>query len=301
LQECFERVASSGSLMFDGLCARSAGVRELLAYVDQLPSGTRLTIMSSDVLLPFEMLHSVPFRKEWPEEKRRASPVPCEAFWGVRFALEVVALGAQNYAKLMSCHARAPRAVSLNLNATIRGRNVPGPAELHDQLTRDLAAQGVECESGSSCPEVTKVLLGAQCSARLVYVYCHGSPAAPASGTSEQLDFGGGCAIRPGSVYPDSRYASAPIVFLNACYGSACSPLFFTGFLDAVQKQGALGLIASNFPVPIMFGARFGGEVVKQCLLGSGALGERLRRLRAQFASTGNPVPLFYSAQCQIE
>jgi hypothetical protein len=49
-----------------------------------------------------------------------------------------------------------------------------------------------------------------------------------------------------------------------------------------------------------MFGATFGSEVVKQCLLGDGAPGERVRKLRAVLAGEWNSIPLFFSTGCQL-
>lgn len=299
LADCFERVASAGSILNRVLRATADAVR-LFDYIEAQPPGTRLTIATSKVFLPFEILYPHRFSKDWPPEERRRSPVSRRAFWGAKFALEVSYAAAGNYMALVQTHRRAPREVSLNLNETIPGTGSPTPMEIHGTLESDLKSRGVACDSNRRCAEMKQVLLGARTGANLVYVYCHGSAADATAGSLEQLELNDDpCVVRPVGMY-GSGYTNAPIIFLNACYSGATSPLFFTGFLESFRDQGALGLIATSFPVPVMFGARFGADVVTECMFGTDSLGERLRRLRLAHAEQGNPVPLFYSVQCQL-
>lgn len=299
LARCFEQVASAGAILYAALRGDNADAVRLFDYIQARPAGTRLTIATAKVLLPFEILY--PHRLEdAPPGGRSGTPVARGDFWGARYALEVSYAGAGDYIDLVQTHRRAPPEVSLNLNATISGTGSPSPMDIHGALEFDLKLRAVSCISNSGCDEMKKILKGAATRAKLVYVYCHGSAADPAAGSIEELQLNDDpCVVRPLGMY-GGRYENAPIVFLNACYSGAASPLFFTGFLKSFRDQGALGLIATSFPVPVMFGARFGAEVVTECMFGSGSLGERLRRLRLAHAEHGNPVPLFYSVQCQL-
>jgi hypothetical protein len=144
------------------------------------------------------------------------------------------------------------------------------------------------------------ILLEAGTPARIVYVYCHGAPAQPGKGSSERLDLGIGCAVRPDDMQTLRKFESAPIIVLNACLAGATSPLLFTSFLQSFRAQDALGVIATTFYVPILFGAAFGARVVRNCLSGNLPLGEKVQLLRREHAELGNPVPMFYSVQCQL-
>lgn len=299
LAHCFDRVASAGAILNAALRADNADAIRLFDYIDAQPAGTRLTIATSKVLLPFEILYPHPL-DDVPSAERSGPPVSRGDFWGARFAVEVSYAAAGDYIERVQAHRRAPREVSLNLNATIGGTGSPTPMDIHGALELDLKSRDVACISNSGCDEMRKILKGAATNASLVYVYCHGSAADATAGSIEELQLNDGpCVVRPVGMY-GGGYKNAPIVFLNACYSGAASPLFFTGFLKSFRDQGALGLIATSFPVPVMFGARFGADVVGECMFGSGSLGERLRRLRLAHAAHGNPVPLFYSVQCQL-
>lgn len=298
--DCFGRVASAGSILNRALRSKNVDVARLFDYIEAQPPGTRLTIATSKVFLPFEILYPHHFTLDLPPDERGGRSVMHGDFWGTKFGLEVSFPNAGNYMALVRAHRRAPRKVSLNLNGTITGIGSPTPMEIHGKLERDLKARGVDCDSSSQCDQMKNILLGAGTEASVVYVYCHGSAADPFAGSLEELQLNDSrCIVRPTAIGGD-QYTSAPIVFLNACYSGATSPMFFTGFLQSFRDKGALGLIATSFPVPVMFGAQFGADVVTECILGSGSIGERVRRLRRFHADEGNPVPLFYSVQCQL-
>ena len=299
MTDCFERVASAGSILNMALRAENAEVVRLFDYIERQPAGTRLTIATSKVFLPFEILYPHQYSRDLPPDERSGMSVKRGDFWGAKFGLEVSYVGAGDYLALVRTHRVAPRKVSLNLNETILGTGSPTPMEIHAKLAADLKGRDVACESSSQCDQMRKILLAAGTTANLVYVYCHGSAADPGAGSLEELHLNDGpCVVRPTGV--SGQYRNAPIVFLNACYSGATSPMFFTGFLESFRRKGALGLIATSFPVPVMFGAQFGADVVNECVFGTGSLGERVRRLRNSHAVQGNPVPLFYSVQCQL-
>lgn len=109
------------------------------------------------------------------------------------------------------------------------------------------------------------------------------------------------CRLQPADLGAGSPYKNAPIVFLNSCMAGAFSPLTFSTFLSKFRKRGALGMIATTFAIPIAFGARFGEEVVACYLMRRGSLAVALWELRHKhLVEQSNPVPLFYSLQCQM-
>jgi hypothetical protein len=299
LIDCFERVASAGNILYTALASNVEAVK-ILNHINSQPVGTRLTIATSQVFLPLEIMYPHAFSIDWSEDQRKLSPVKREDFWGFRFAIEILLAGDGDYSSLIKIHKEASPLVSMNINSNIHTLQDPSPEEIHSRLESHLKERGIDCIISNKCEEMKKILLGAGTAAKVVYVYCHGSAADPQQGRLEELQLDTECAVRPSSMYPNTYYSSAPIVFLNACCSSATSPLFFNGFLNSFSKQGALGLVATSFPVPIMFGAYFGSQFVSDCLLGEGSLGERMRRLRVSYARDGNPVPLFYSVQCQL-
>jgi hypothetical protein len=137
--------------------------------------------------------------------------------------------------------------------------------------------------------------------ASLIYLYCHGSAANPFGGSDELLELDEDCKLAPSNVKGEPVYAAAPVVFLNACQAGAHSPLAYSNFLKEFCRRGAIGLIATSHSVPITFGAHFGPEVVQHYLLRSGSLASTLLTLRQQhLIDRGNPVPLFYTVQCQL-
>jgi hypothetical protein len=82
-------------------------------------------------------------------------------------------------------------------------------------------------------------------------------------------------------------------------YG-AISPLAFTSFLSRFRDRQALGLIATSFPVPVVFGSRFGRRFIARYLDGE-SLGDAIFDLRREFLHEGNPFALFYSLQCPLD
>ncbi len=298
LLRCYERVASAGSLLFRKIF-QTPESRRIFDHIDGRPAGTKLTITSSCALPPFEILYPRHFSKNATTKERTDNPVDPLAFWGVRFAIEIVHTGEGNEGRLRRIHKAAKPAVSFNLNPAIDGKSKE-PKKIHDALIAELTGEGVACDVSGSCDAMKSILLEAGTPARVVYVYCHGAPAQPGKGSAERLDLGIGCAVRPDDMQKLRKFESAPIIVLNACLAGATSPLLFTGFLKSFRDQDALGVIATTFYVPILFGAAFGAAIVRTCLSGSLPLGEKVRQLRLKHAELGNPVPMFYSVQCQL-
>ncbi|MBL8299101.1 MAG: hypothetical protein JNN30_12250 [Rhodanobacteraceae bacterium] len=295
LAACLERAASAGSLLYEELSLGDEA-RQLLARINAQPDGTRLTVSTAGVTLPLELMYPYEFDKRWPTNLRERA-LDVRDFWGARFAIEVLHADGRGR-ELKQRHRDAAPRVSLNIDTQIGGEGV---ARIHQALSSSLQQLGVGVVPAMDCEAMKRVLLAAQTDAVVIYVYCHGAGASPQRGASESLMLDFDCEINPGAIHSRSRYLSAPILILNACNSGTTSPVLSGGFLQAFRRQDALGMIATSFYVPMVFGAKFGAELVQACLDRTRPLAENVRRLRATYAQEGNPAPLFYSVQCQLE
>lgn len=290
--------AQAGSVLYRALYEDDP-FRRILDYIEQkVAAGTRLTIISRELSLPWELLYPQRFDADAPDDW----PLQPERFWGVRFALETQFLGEGDYASLLRSRRQARAAASLNLNPTIV---VPaGQArQAHEGLAASLRAQGSGVEVKADGQGMREVIVRARTDATLIYVFCHGSPPPSAAAPQpETLQLDRDCSVSVDQIDEQRVYANAPVVFLNACSAGACSPLSFTGFLKAFRRKKALGLIAPNFAVPTCFAARFGADVVDACFHSPGrSLAGLLLGFRQQHLQRGNPLPLLYAVQCQLD
>lgn len=298
LTQISRQFAQAGSVLYRAL-SEDDQFRRILDYIEQkVEAGTRLTIISHELSLPWELLYPQRFDADAPDDW----PLQPERFWGVRFALETLSIGEGDYASLLRARRQARAVASLNLNPTIA---LPaGQAlQVHDGLAATLRAQGPGVEVKADGQGMRDVIVRAKTDATLIYVFCHGSPPpSPAAPQPETLQLDRGCSVSVEQIDEQRVYPNAPVVFLNACSAGACSPLSFTGFLKAFRRKKALGLIAPNFAVPTCFAARFGADVVDACFHSPGrSLAGLLLGFRQQHMQRGNPLPLLYAVQCQLD
>lgn len=271
----------------------------VLDYIEgRAEPGTRLTIVTRDVSLPWELLYPQRFDADAPDDW----PLQPELFWGTRFALETQFLGEGDYASLLKARRQAKATASLNLNPTITV-DADQPRKVHDALAATLRAQGPTVEVNADGRNIRDVVVRAKTDATLIYLFCHGSPPpSPAAPRPESLELDNGCSVSVDQIDEQRVYRNAPVIFLNACSAGAFSPLSFTGFLRAFRRKKALGLIAPSFPVPTGFAARFGADVVDACFHSPGrSLAGLLLGFRQQHVRRGNPLPLLYAVQCQLD
>ena len=271
----------------------------VLDYIEgRAEPGTRLTIVTRDVSLPWELLYPQRFDADAPDDW----PLQPELFWGTRFALETQFLGEGDYASLLKARRQAKATASLNLNPTITV-DADQPRKVHDALAAALRAQGPTVEVNADGRNIRDVVVRAKTDATLIYLFCHGSPPpSPAAPRPESLELDNGCSVSVDQIDEQRVYRNAPVIFLNACSAGAFSPLSFTGFLRAFRRKKALGLIAPSFPVPTGFAARFGADVVDACFHSPGrSLAGLLLGFRQQHVRRGNPLPLLYAVQCQLD
>ena len=123
----------------------------------------------------------------------------------------------------------------------------------------------------------------------------------PFGASRETLDLGSGRLIEPGFIDTSTRYTASPLVFLNSCSSGAANPLSFTRFQQKFREKGAVGLVATFFPVPILFAAAFGQELLRRYVIDDFALGETLWQLRRELLNKNNPLGMIYSLQCPLD
>lgn len=316
-------VAAGDTAVHDALahaleCAAAAGaglnralrqdpsLARLLDHIEQkVPDGAVMTVTTDKVFLPWELMTP----QHWalgmtPAQRAKTPAIDTQRFWGARFAIETKPRGvAVGERRLVHLGAR-PRRVSVNLNPGIAMPGLPTPQqpiEVHKAWAAQLKGRDqLEGTVNEACRPVREVLQDGQHHASLVYLYCHGQSANPFGGTDELLELDEECALMPPDLIGDTTYAAAPVIFLNACQSGNISPLAYSSFLKEFCRRGAIGLIATTHSVPITFGAHFGPELVGRYLDCQGSLAATLQALRREHLRRGNPVPLFYTLQCQL-
>ncbi len=305
LAETLGIVAAAGSLLNDELRADSE-IERALEYIEaNAAPGAVLTVSTDNVFLPWEILYSEHRTLQMLEDGSEAPPVAAEKFWGARFAIETEKRGFGSLSTLRKAHLRNRPKVALNLNPTITIAGVPAasqPLKVQRDWAQGLAQRGLLEGVEDSCKLVLAVLQRASTEASFIYVFCHGSSPDVFRGTNETLVLGDKCTLSPRDLQKWPAYSGAPIIFLNSCKAGVSSPLTFSSFLAEFRKRGALGTIATSFSVPIAFAARFGEEVVQAYLGRQGSLAaEMLRLRRLHLLERGDPVPLFYTLQCNLD
>ncbi|WP_273703257.1 caspase family protein, partial [Candidatus Accumulibacter vicinus] len=89
LTQISQQFAQAGSTLYRAL-REDDKFRRILDYIEQkAAAGTRLTIISRELSLPWELLYPRRFDADAPDDW----PLEAERFWGVRFALETQFLG----------------------------------------------------------------------------------------------------------------------------------------------------------------------------------------------------------------
>jgi len=305
LARTVETIACAGWLLNYSLRG-DPRIAQALAYIeDGAEPGTTLTISTEDLFLPWEILYPRFCSPNMTPEDAAKYPLDPALFWGARFAIETVQRGDISVGALRRKHISSPPKASINLNPAIRIPKAPAPEQpdaVHLEWATRLQQLGRLDGVHQKCQEIRNVLQNASDEATVYYLYCHGSSPSPFGGATEELQLTDNCVLKPHELAGGRQaYRGAPIVILNSCKAGAVSALTFTSFLSEFRKRGALGLIATTYSVPITFAGRFGESLVELCLRRHGSLaGDLLEARRHHLLERGNPVPLFYTLQCQL-
>ncbi len=300
--EFMERVATAGSILYFSL-AEDDECRQLLQTINDLAPNSRLSISTDCAFLPWEILYPHRYHFEWPDDKKAKAPLQAQDFWGYRFAIECLLKAKTTYKLPFRAHQTAPPFLSCNLNPTIDA--IAGdakPVMEQERWVKQLDASKYKTDLRKTGAEIKDMLFTDDYPATVIYLYCHGSNDKPfQDNQKELLELDEGVRIDPNVLTDGSTFKHGPIVFLNSCSSGAFSPLAFFNFLTRFREKRALGLIATNFPVPAAFAAKFGWEILENYLQPpTKTLGDVLLRERRRLLDAKNPLGLFYSLQCPM-
>lgn len=304
LARTMEVVVSAGAKLNRRL-RESPRIAAALDYIEQnAQPGALITISTDNIFLPLEILYPGDWATNPSPAIRQAHPPDPLALWGARFAIETEKRGVGSRIEARERHRQTPPKVSLNLNPDIGMPSLPlarQPLKVHDAWARALDGDGLLESVNRNCEGMRNVLQDGDSAATLLYVFCHGESPNALAGVTEFLQLDDDCLLEPDDLRQGKVFAGAPIVVLNACSAGVSSPFVFNGFLKEFRRRGALGIIATSHAVPIVFGAHFGAELVRCALRPAGSLSAAMHALRRRHLLAGNPVPLLYTVQCQVD
>lgn len=298
-----ETVISVGSAVFQKLSEQSE-FGEFLRLLDDLPNGSRITIETDRVLIPWEILYPLPYNTQLPVPlKPTMHP---EKLWGNRFLIEYLMLPANGSAwhAPWKEHLNAKTFVSLNLNPIIHEESKScayQPIEAHRAFYQaHLSSQNMG-ELRMRGDDI-KTLLLSESQATIIYLYCHGRSNNPFREIGgEQLLVDKDSYIEPETLdATDNKYMNGPIIILNSCSSGAYSPLSFSTFHSRFRKKRAMGIIGTTLPMPVTFAAAFGQRLIGAYIDGNVSIGEALLMLRQELLQWWNPLGLFYILQCHL-
>lgn len=302
--EAMERMATAGSSLYFAL-AEDEDFKQVLDALNALAPGSRLSIYTDCAFLPWEILYPHRYNIGWSDEIKKANPIQVQNFWGYRFAIECLLKAKGTYKPPFKAHQTGQPFISYNLNPTIdQAFAGAGFQPVLDQETwaGQLDKSKCKVEVKKRGADILSMLQTPGYEATMIYLYCHGSNDHPfQDNQSELLELDTGVSIDPEVLTDGSTFKCGPIVFLNSCSSGAFSPLSFSSFLSRFREKEALGLIASNFPVPATFAAKFGGNIIQNYLQPpTKTIGDVLLQERRRLLDHNNPLGLFYSLQCPM-
>ncbi len=298
-----ERVATAGYVLYHTL-SQDEVLQQILGWIESLESGCRISIKTNSAFLPWEILYSKAFDREFPTNRKILEPVEPPRFWGYRFTIECLLFGNGNVP--VEAHCSGSSFVSFNLDPTIDDgfeQSVYKPIGEQTKVANDMKRGQIGVDLRTTSDEIKEMLQAEAYPATLIYLFCHGQSDRPFQpDQTERLQLAKGVFIDPNFLAKSKPFQFGPIVFLNSCSSGAFSPISFSNFLSAFREKNAVGLLTTSFPVPATFAAAFGLEVINQYLTKRDViLGDLLRNLRRKLLDEGNPCGLFYSLQCPME
>ncbi|MEH2547446.1 putative acylesterase/phospholipase RssA [Bradyrhizobium sp. AZCC 2262] len=263
---------------------------EAIELIEKLPDGSRITVITDDVVFPWELFYPLSIIDGEPKENLQP-----DMFWGNRFIIESLLIATSSAEKLPSNRQQGGKLhVSMGLNASIdlapawKGRDLL-PVQFQKAYFDSVFASSGDYAAGYK--QVLTAIRRKPPDASLIYFFCHG--------TADRLEFEASTAFTPYHV-DGEKFSNWPVVFINACDAGNTSPLSFLSFRTEFRKRRAAGLIAPSFPIPTLFAAIFAKAFMER-YAGKEAVGSILFDLRKKLLSDDNPLGLWYSLQCPLD
>lgn len=303
-RECMESVIEAGSTLYSAL-ENDADFKPILARINQLPVGSRISIVTDCAFLPWEVFYPLPYSRAWNDALKQKFPIQVQEVWGEKYLFECQPLE-KDYKPPVKARKSGAPFVSYNLNPTIDGSFLNGqfqPVKAQQQWAAEFSSRNHRIDLRTTGAAIQEMLFESSYEADLIYLYCHGrSEQIFQPGQTEMLELDQGVSFAPKDFPPDQAFPRAPVIFLNSCSSGAISPLSFSTFLTKFRQRKAMGLIASSFTIPALFAAAFGNAMIHAYLQDSEkTIGETLLELRRKLLTQQNPLGLFYSLQCPMD
>jgi hypothetical protein len=272
------------------LFAEDPVFREALDLIERLPDGSKITVITDDVVFPWELFYPLSFTDGYPEENYKP-----ERFWGNRFIIESLLIVTSSAEKLPSSRQQSGKLyVSMGLNESIdqdpawKGRALLPVQSQKDYFDKSLSKCG---DYAAGYKQVLSALRKQPAVASLIYFFCHGS--------ADKLEFETSTAFTPYHV-EGPEFPNWPVVFVNACEAGNISPLSFFSFRKEFRKRKSAGLIAPSFSIPTLFAAVFARTFLERYARQE-TVGSILLDLRRKLLGQNNPLGLWYSLQCPLD
>ena len=267
-------------------------IEPLLAAIDALPDGSRITVASNATVFPWELMYPREYVVDYPIENYDSGH-----FWGQRFVFESLLIVPPMSEKPPASR-RQPDSmrIRMGLNSGI-DREPPWNASerplMPVKLQKEYCDAALKQRGGYfDTYEMLSDTFRTAYTGSMIYYFCHGA--------ASQLQFDKlKSTFRPEHIMGDP-YPGWPVVFLNACDAADISPLSFFSFRSRFRTKKAAGLIAPSFPVPTLFAALFGRAFLSEYVM-QRPIGEILLGLRRRLIKNDNPLGLWYSLQCLLD
>jgi len=282
-----ESAMTAGSKLYR-LLSQDHVFKDAVQLIDELPEGSKISIISENVVFPWELLYPLHYDHVRPNANYKP-----ERFWGKRFLIESLLFAGPRGEKLpVQRQQTGSLHVSMGLNSSIdsewKGRRLLPVQFQKEYCETVLRHRGKYFERYDEIAD----LLTEPHSGSLIYFFCHGN--------DTQLEFDKTRpAFTPNSVM-DTPYPGWPIIFLNACGAGDVCALSFVSFRTAFRTKKAAGVVAPSFPIPTLFAAVFAKSLLDR-YAARWPIGQILFHLRGQLLERNNPLGLWYSLQCPLD
>jgi CHAT domain-containing protein len=297
-----KHLAETGYLLFQQIFYGDAADAQTRLIGDRLvelaeTQQLKIQIVSQQFLLPWGLMYlACEFDPEHVEPDR---------FLGLKHIIEHIPLQPSMQVIDSVINSKPRLAVSLNVDREVdetSGKRLVGEqVDYWHNLSKSYSTDVIVRETGEA---VQKALADPENSDQIAYFYCHA--------ISRGLNEGGGpdaSSLRFGAerlslkalkvLAPTKKpFASAPLVFINACESAELSPLFYGGFVPYFMAKGARGVIGTECEIPALFARHWASRFFDRFLDGQ-SLGNVFLELRQEFFSQhNNLLGLLYAVYC---